>query len=94
MGKALKVGMIGDYDPDRASHIATNWALNHAAEELAITVESSWLYTDSLDQTSTEKALKQFDAFWCAPGSPYASLTGALRAIRFARENGTPFIGT
>jgi len=28
------------------------------------------------------------------PGSPYASIDGALRAIRFAREHGRPFLGT
>jgi CTP synthase (UTP-ammonia lyase) len=29
-----------------------------------------------------------------SPGSPYHSLDGALRAIRFARESHRPFIGT
>ena len=94
MEKILRIGIIGDYDPNRASHIATNEALDHAAGELAVTVEFSWLHTESLDQASAEKTLKQFDAFWCAPGSPYASFNGALNAIRFARENGKPFLGT
>jgi len=31
---------------------------------------------------------------WCVPGSPYASMDGALNAIRFAREHGRPFLGT
>lgn len=38
--------------------------------------------------------MREYDAFWCAPGSPYRSLTGALDAIRFAREERVPFIGT
>ena len=35
-----------------------------------------------------------YDGMWCAPGSPFLSLEGALRAIRVAREAGMPFIGT
>jgi CTP synthase (UTP-ammonia lyase) len=38
--------------------------------------------------------LRRFDALWCAPGSPYQSMDGALQGIRFAREEGWPFIGT
>ena len=43
---------------------------------------------------SVGTTLKPFDALWCAPGSPYKSMDGALRAIQFAREQGWPFIGT
>ena len=35
-----------------------------------------------------------FDGLWCVPASPYRSTEGALRAIRFAREQGRPFLGT
>lgn len=38
--------------------------------------------------------MKGFDAVWVLPGSPYASEAGALAAIRTAREDGIPFLGT
>ena len=38
--------------------------------------------------------LRGFHGIWCVPGSPYASMDGALNAIRFARENKVPFLGT
>src|SRR5205809_607084 len=38
--------------------------------------------------------LELFHGIWCVPGSPYRSMDGALRANRFARENGRPFLGT
>src|SRR5204862_344720 len=41
-----------------------------------------------------EERLSPFDAIWCVPNSPYASMEGALCAIRFARESGRPFLGT
>jgi len=90
----LCVGVIGDYEPDRLSHVATNNALDHAASALAVTLDRVWLPTQSLEGDAGETTLGQFDALWCSPGSPYKSTRGALRAIQFAREKGVPFIGT
>jgi len=111
MSQLLRIGIIGDLDPSRPSHRATNEALAHAAGALSVTLEIRWLPTPSLEQESGEslptppaddlygdggvgKTLRQYDALWCAPGSPYKSMAGALRAIRFARERGWPFLGT
>ena len=91
---ALNIGIIGDFDPDKPSHIATNEGLRHAAEALKLDLDIRWLPTKQLKDRSMEPELRNFNAFWCSPGSPYNSLDGALKAIRFARENNWPFIGT
>ena len=71
MNSRLKVGIIGDYDPAKySSHIHTNESLGHAGRALSVSVEFSWLSTPSLTSPSRETTLKQFDALWCAPGSP------------------------
>ena len=94
MNREVKVGIIGDYDPQSRYHVATDEALAHAATALAISLTPSWIPTRSLAEGSVETTLKPFHALWCAPGSPYKSLDGALRAIQFAREQGWPFMGT
>ena len=94
MNRALRNVIIGDFDPSYPSHIATNEALNHAARAVSLSVDWSWLPTQSLDDEGSGTVLEQFDALWCAPGSPYKSMNGALRAIRFARERDWPFVGT
>ena len=94
MNERPMVGIIGDYDSNLRSHIATNGALSHAARALSAAVDSSWIPTRSLSNGFDEATLKRFDALWCAPGSPYKSMDGALRAIQFAREKGWPFVGT
>jgi CTP synthase (UTP-ammonia lyase) len=94
MHASLKVGIIGDYNPASRFHVATDAALQHTAGTLSVTVDAVWLPTSSLMGERGEAALQQFDALWCAPGSPYQSMDGALQAIRFAREQGKPFIGT
>lgn len=91
MDSKVRIGIIGDYD-GRPSHIATDNALKHSAEQLQLTVEAEWLPTSLFDESVTK--LKEYDGLWCAPGSPYQSMNGAIRAIRFARENNYPFIGT
>jgi CTP synthase (UTP-ammonia lyase) len=94
MNQPIRVGIIGDYDPKSRFHAACSEALGHAASILSVSVSSTWLPTLSLTDHSGRATLKQFDALWCGPGSPYKSMDGALEAIRFAREMGWPFIGT
>jgi len=94
MNKTIRIGMIGDFDPNRRSHIATNNALNHAANHLSITLAISWLPTQSLLSSEFQTGLEQFDGLWASPGSPYRSMEGALKGIQFAREQNWPFVGT
>ena len=91
---ALQIGIIADYNSKSRYHLATDDALKHAADALAIPVQSRWLNTDELNRPKAELKLSECDALICGPGSPYASMEGALRSIRFAREQGYPFIGT
>ncbi len=92
--RSIRIGIIGDFNPNYPSHKATNESLSHAARSLAVTADYTWIPTESLDVEASEKILQSYDALWCSPGSPYKSMDGALRAIRFARERGWPFIGT
>jgi CTP synthase (UTP-ammonia lyase) len=98
MNQPLRIGVIGDFEPGYPAHIATNEALQHAAKALALDVEYSWLPTVLLDErlssSDSEVELRQYDGLWCAPGSPYKSMKGALEAIQFAREHDRPFVGT
>ncbi len=91
MNPKVRIGIIGDYD-GRTSHLATEKALKHSAKKLEIAIEYKWLPTTTFDKN--EKELQNYDGLWCAPGSPYKSMNGAINAIRFARENDYPFIGT
>lgn len=91
MSAALHIGLIGDHDETITAHRAIPWALSLASGVLGQTVQSTWLHTDTLIDA---RAVDGYDALWCVPGSPYRSMGGALRAIRFARDEGVPFLGT
>ncbi|MBF6041410.1 CTP synthase [Pseudomonas sp. P154a] len=87
----IRIALIGDYDPQITAHQAIPVALGMAAEELKLDVQFQWLVTD---QINADTPLQGFEGFWCVPGSPYRDMDGALRAIRFAREQQRPFLGT
>ena len=88
---AISIALIGDYDPQVTAHQAIPVALGMIAEQSGRNVQFEWLPTE---QIHAGTALDQFDGFWCVPGSPYKNEAGALRAIRFAREQQRPFLGT
>lgn len=93
MGRPLRAGVIGDDHPDVPAYDVIREALRHAAHALDVAVETEWLPTAGLgDQVEAE--LARYDALWCGPWGPYRNTDAALRAIRYARERGLPFLGT
>jgi CTP synthase (UTP-ammonia lyase) len=94
MNQTVSIGIIGDFDPNRSAHPATNDALHHAANHLSVRVNITWLPTPSILTKRGQKNLEKLDAIWASAGSPYQSMEGALRGIQLAREMNRPFIGT
>jgi CTP synthase (UTP-ammonia lyase) len=84
----LSIAVIGDFDPSLAPHTAIATAVDHAAAALRLDACVEWMATDDLGDYGAA------DALWCAPGSPYRSMDGALAALRYGRENGVPTIAT
>jgi CTP synthase (UTP-ammonia lyase) len=89
-----KIAIIGDYNAEYQSHIATSGAVRHSSAALGLAVECSWVSTEHLARPEGPKRLAEFGGFWIAPGSPYKSMNGALSAIRVAREQRIPLLGT
>jgi CTP synthase (UTP-ammonia lyase) len=81
-----RIALVGD----RAIPLALQDAGERAKRELAW----DWVPTPRLANGAAASALAEFHAIWCVPGSPYASTESALAAIRFAREQRRPFLGT
>jgi len=91
---AVRIGVIGDFEPSYHSHFATNAALYDAATKLKVPLMVRWLSTPSLDGAEASKILSQWDGLIAGPGSPYKSFTGMLSGIEFARTRDWPFTGT
>jgi CTP synthase (UTP-ammonia lyase) len=87
MHSAVRIGLIGDFNPQQRAHIAIPRALAAASDG----VECVWISTES---AGNGESLAEFDGLWCVPGMPYRDANGALRAIRHARTTRMPFLGT
>jgi len=86
-----RIGLVGDYDATVPAHRAIPLALRLAADESAVSVEFDWIPTEEILDAAR---VTDFHGLWCVPASSYRSMAGALIAIRFARENRRPFLGT
>ena len=95
-GRAVRIAMIGDYNPEFVAHTAADASLAHVSVMRGIAVESAWVPTPSIpvDPVEAARALERWDGLWISAGSPYASREGALAAIRVARERGKPMVAT
>jgi CTP synthase (UTP-ammonia lyase) len=93
MPAAIRIGVLGDFNPEYRSHHATNSSLQQAAKALGCAVEFAWIATPSLERQA-EEVLSGYDALWASPGSPYVSMRGMLSGIEFARTHDRPFVAT
>jgi CTP synthase (UTP-ammonia lyase) len=90
--KRLPIAILGDYNPAYPPHPATNQSVVHAGQVLGFSFDIQWIPTPQIGPDH-EGMLTGFGGIWAGP-SPYANPAGVLLAIRFARENNIPFLGT
>lgn len=85
------VALVGDRSPNVVSHTRIPLLLDALAERDRLVLDAYWIPSED---AAAEDAVRGFDAVWVLPGSPYRSEAGVLAAIRTAREEGIPFLGT
>ena len=88
-----RIALVGDYRESVVAHRAIPIALNLAVQDLRADVSWEWLPSRDL-QPSAQARLEPYAAVWCVPGSPYENTQGVIEAIRFARLQKRPFLGT
>lgn len=89
----IRILLVGDYSDSVIAHGAIPRALALAAAKAAAEVTYRWLPTEQISSPDSVAATDP-NGIWCVPGSPYRNMDGALTAIRYARENKIPFLGT
>lgn len=84
------IALLGEYTPSFSPHASTNDAIEHAKAALGLDVSADWISTADL----TSALFADYAGIWVAPGSPYKNMDKTLSAIRYARENNIPCLGT
>jgi CTP synthase (UTP-ammonia lyase) len=85
-----RIALVGDRSANVRAHARIPGLINALLTRESIALDPYWIATPDAGDCD----LTGFDAIWLAPGSPYASAAGALRAVRTAREHAIPFLGT
>lgn len=85
-----RIALVGDRSANVRAHARIPSIIDALLTRESIALDPYWVATPD----AADCDLTGFDAIWLAPGSPYASAEGALRAVRTAREYGIPFLGT
>ncbi|WP_350278317.1 hypothetical protein [Kribbella sp. HUAS MG21] len=84
-----RLALVGDRSPHVRSHARIPGLLRELEQRDHLDLDIYWISTDTVDD-----AIAGFDGIWLLPGSPYRSEAGAITAVRTAREQGIPFLGT
>ena len=85
-----RLALVGDRSRTVTAHTRLPAVLKAVRAWEALDLDAYWISTDEVEAG----ALSGFDGIWLVPGSPYRSESGALNAIRIAREQAIPFLGT
>ncbi|MBC9727475.1 glutamine amidotransferase-related protein [Streptomyces sp. TRM68367] len=89
--RTARIALVGDRSPSVASHTRIPLLLDALAERDRLVLDAYWIPSE---EAGDADAVGAFDAVWVVPGSPFRSEAGVLAAIRTAREEGIPFLGT
>jgi len=89
----MNLAIIGDYNDQYKPHQATNEAIVHSTRDFRFPLKCDWISTTAIE-ADFRKIISTYHGYWIAPGSPYKSMSGALKIIQYARENKIPTLGT
>lgn len=86
--------LIGERDPAKPAHAGIEASIQLFNRQTDAGLVARWVPTDAITADTVATMLRDAAGLWCTPGSPYRSTDGALLAIRHARENLIPYLGT
>ena len=89
-----KIAIVGERNLTHRAHQGIEASLELFRRDVDPQLAFAWINTAALTAGSVDTVLRDATGIWCAPGSPYESTEGALRAIRHARANRKAFLGT
>ena len=89
----VDIALVGKYVelPDAYKSIAE--AFIHAGAHLACKVNVHWISSETINNKSVHRILKDMDGVLVAPGFGERGIEGKIEAIRYVRENSIPFFG-
>jgi CTP synthase len=88
----VNIAMVGKYVQIRDSYISLNEALQHAGLKTHTRVRIHHIESVDIEKTGTG-CLAEMDAILVPGGFGERGIEGKIKAVRFARERGIPYLG-
>ncbi|WOE32299.1 MULTISPECIES: CTP synthase [unclassified Acinetobacter] len=89
----VRVAMVGKYVELPDAYKSVNEALLHAGIQNQVKVQIDYVNAEELEQQDVTEVLKDAHAILVPGGFGERGTEGKMKAIRFAREQGIPFLG-
>lgn len=89
----VRVAMVGKYVELPDAYKSVNEALLHAGIQNRVKVHIDYVNAEELENQDVSEVLKDADAILVPGGFGERGTEGKMQAIKYARENGVPFLG-
>jgi len=89
----VTIGIVGKYVDLPDAYLSVVEALNHAGRTSRVKPDVRWIPADDVDGLLAESYLEGLDGILVPGGFGIRGVEGKIQAIRYARENGIPFLG-
>jgi CTP synthase len=91
--REVTIGLIGKYVELKDAYKSIVEAFIHAGAENECQVKLKWIHSESLSRCEMSEQVKGLSGVLVAPGFGDRGFEGKLEAVRYAREEGIPFLG-
>jgi len=89
----VEVAIVGKYVELPDAYLSVKEALIHAGAQNGVGVNIRWLHSQEMESASVEDALAGVEGIVVPGGFGERGFEGKIRAARYARENGVPYLG-
>ena len=89
----LKVAIVGKYTQLEDAYKSVSEALTHAGMANRVKVKIFWVGAEAFDNRPAEPFLEGFDAILVPGGFGERGTEGMVKAAKFSRERGIPYLG-
>jgi len=89
----VNISLVGKYVELPDAYLSVREALIHAAVAHQVAVSIRWVHAQEMERPGAESLLEDADGILVPGGFGDRGIEGKIRAVRFARERGVPYLG-
>ena len=91
--KETTIAFVGKYVDLKESYKSLTESIIHAGASLDARVNLKWIDSEKIEPSNVDELLKDVGGVLVAGGFGERGVSGKIEAIKYARENGVPYLG-